>query len=151
MPFSGSSGAWKRLAPLDPPLKVTAPCPRLIRICVYLQNLKTIISAQIIFKKCMQILTCIGKLYHRFQQNVPESESRQFDRLRLRLRLLARRHDSGRLRLRLRLRLRTPGSAPRTRSLCAPRQSTQLFSFLEVILKVPGHPTSASGVKRYTK
>ena len=36
--------------------------------------------------------------------NVPESESRQFFRLRLRLRLLARYHDSGRLRLRLRLR-----------------------------------------------
>ena len=29
----------------------------------------------------MQILPCIGNLYHRFKQNVPESESRQFDRL----------------------------------------------------------------------
>ena len=55
----------------------------------------------------MQIIPCIGKFYDRFKQNVPESESRQFDRLRLRLRLLARCHDSGRLRLRLRL--RTPG------------------------------------------
>ena len=49
-------------------------------------------------KKCMQILSCIGKLYHIFKQNVPESESRQFDRLRLRI--LARCHDYGRLRLR---------------------------------------------------
>ena len=72
---------------------------RLIRICAYLQNLKTI-SAQIISKKCMQNVTCIGKIYHRFKQNVPESESRQFGRLRLRL--LARCHDSGRLRLRTR-------------------------------------------------
>ena len=53
---------------------------------------------------------CIGILYHRFKQNVPESESRQFDRHRLRLRLLARCHDSGRHRLRLRLRLRTPAT-----------------------------------------
>ena len=56
----------------------------------------------------MQIVLYIDKLYHRFKQNVPESESRQFDRLRLRL--LARCQNSGRLRLRLRLRLRTPGS-----------------------------------------
>ena len=65
-------------------------------------------SAQSISKKGMRILPCIGELYHRFKQNVLESESRQFDRLRLRLRLLARCHDSGRLQLRLRLRLRTP-------------------------------------------
>ena len=50
-------------------------------------------------QKCTQILLCKGKLYHRFKQNVPESESRQFDRLRLRL--LARCHDSGRHRFRL--------------------------------------------------
>ena len=41
-------------------------------ICVYLQNLKTI-SPQIIPKKYVQILPCIGKLYYRFKQNVPES------------------------------------------------------------------------------
>ena len=28
-------GAWPRLAPLHPPLKIMAPHPRLIRICVY--------------------------------------------------------------------------------------------------------------------
>ena len=100
MPFSGALGAWPCLAPLGPPLKVMAPRSRLICLCVYLQNLKTI-SAQVISKKCMQILHRIGKLYHRFKQNVPESESRQFGRLRLRLRLLARCHDSGGLRLRL--------------------------------------------------
>ena len=49
-----------------------------------------------------------AKYFHIFKQNVPVSESRQFDRLRPRLRLLARCHDSGRLRLRLRLRFRTP-------------------------------------------
>ena len=65
------------------------------------------IYAQIISKKCMQILPCIDKLYGRLK-NIPESESRQFYRLRHRLRLLAHCHDSGRLRLRLRLRLRTP-------------------------------------------
>ena len=43
----------------------------------------------------------MGKLYHRFKQNFPESESRRFDRLRLRLRLLACCHDWGRLRLRI--------------------------------------------------
>ena len=48
------------------------------------------------------------QIYHRFKQNVLESESRQFGRLRLRLGLLASCHDSGRLRLRLRS--RTPGS-----------------------------------------
>ena len=63
-----------------------SPSPRLTRICVYLQNLKTI-SAQIISKKCMQILPCKGKLYHRLKQNVLGSKSSQFDRLRLRLRL----------------------------------------------------------------
>ena len=62
----------------------------------YKYNLKTISAAQIISKKCMQTLPNIGKLYHRFKQNVLESESRQFDRLKL----LARCHDSGRLRLR---------------------------------------------------
>ena len=61
-----------------------------------------------LFPKSACKFQCIGELYHRFKQNVSESESRQFDRLRLRLRLLARSHDSGRLRLRLRLRLRTP-------------------------------------------
>ena len=66
--------AWPRLAPFDAPLKVMDPRPRLIRISVYLHNLKTI-SAKIISKKCMQILPCIGKLYHRFNQNAPESES----------------------------------------------------------------------------
>ena len=64
----GGGGAWLRLAPLDMPLKGLAPRLRLTRICVlYIQNLKTI-SAQIIFKKCMQNLPCIGKLYHRFKQ-----------------------------------------------------------------------------------
>ena len=99
---------WSRLASLDSPLKVMAPRPWLIRISVYLHNLKTI-SAHIISKKCMQIIPYIGKLYHRFEKSVPESESRQFDQLRLRLRLLSRYHDSRRLRLRLRPRLRTPG------------------------------------------
>ena len=51
---------------------------------------------------------CKGKLYHRLKKNIPESESRQLDRLRLRLWLLARCHDSGRLRLRLGHRLHTP-------------------------------------------
>ena len=55
-------------------------------------------SAQIISKRCMQILICIGKLYHRFKQNVPESEPRQFDLLRL----LAHCPRSRRFRLRLR-------------------------------------------------
>ena len=48
----------------------------------------------------LQSLPCIGELYRRFKQNVPELESRQFDGLLLTLRLLARCHDSGRLRLR---------------------------------------------------
>ena len=90
-----------RLASLDSPLKVMAPRSWLICISVYLQNLKTI-SAQIVSKKCIQIIPYIVKLYHRFKQNVPESDSRQSDRLRLRLWLLARCHDSRRLRLRLR-------------------------------------------------
>ena len=80
-----------------------------------LQNLKTI-YAQIISNKCIQALPCIDKLGHRFKQNVPESESRQFGRLRPRLRLLARCQDSERLRLRLRHRLRTP--YPKERLLC---------------------------------
>ena len=42
----------------------------------------------------MQTLPCIGELYHRFKQNVPESELRQFDRLQLRLLLLAGDSDS---------------------------------------------------------
>ena len=48
-----------------------------------------------LFPKSTCKFQCIGELYHRFKQNVSESESRQFDRLRLRLRLLARSHDSG--------------------------------------------------------
>ena len=63
----------------------------------------------------MQILLCIGELYYRFKQNVPASESRQFDRLRLRLRLQARCHDTGRLRLQLRI--RTPESDPMVTAL----------------------------------
>ena len=80
----GPFGAWTRLAPLALLLKVKTPRPRLIRLCVYLQNLKTK-ALQIISKKCMQIFLCIGKLYPGFKQNVPETGSRQFDRLRLRL------------------------------------------------------------------
>ena len=101
-------GTWQRSATLDPLLKVIAPSPRLIRMraCMPTELKKTVFE-QIISKKCMKILSYIGKLYRKFKQTVPESESRQFDRLRLRLRLLARRHDSGRLWLRLRLRLRT--------------------------------------------
>ena len=109
-------GGWDdRVWPLES-VFVMAPRPRLIRICVYLQNLKTV-SAQIISKKCMQISPCIGKVYHIFKQNVPESESRQFDRLRLRLRLLARCQDTGRLRHRFRLRAptqnNTAGQSPK--------------------------------------
>ena len=101
--FRALLGAWPRLTPLDPHLKVMPPWPRLIGryICAYLLNLKDNVCT-FFPKKCMQILPCIGELYYRFKQSVPESESRQFGRLRLRL--LARCHDSGRLRL------RTPGS-----------------------------------------
>ena len=112
--FRRFGGAWPRFAPVDPPFKAMAPHPRLIRICVYTiydiyehSIIQKSISPQSISKKCMQILLCMCKLYHRFKQNAPESESRQFGRPRLRLRLLARCHDSGRLQLRLRL--RTPG------------------------------------------
>ena len=38
--FGRFGGAWPRLVPLDPALKVMAPRPRLIGICVYLLNLK---------------------------------------------------------------------------------------------------------------
>ena len=56
------------------------PPPVKTYMCTYLENLKTI-SAQIITKKCMRILPCKGKSYHRFKYNVSESESRQFDQL----------------------------------------------------------------------
>ena len=46
----GRFGGRTAFAPLDSPLKVMAPRPRLMRICVHLQNLKTI-SALIISKK----------------------------------------------------------------------------------------------------
>ena len=52
--FSGALGTWPRWAPLDPPLRVMAPRPRLIRISVCLQNLKTI-SAQIISKSACKL------------------------------------------------------------------------------------------------
>ena len=102
-------GGMSAFNPLGPPLNAMAP--RLPFMYTYicnrcLHNLKTT-SAHITSKKCLQILPCVGKLYHRCKRNVPESESRQFGRLRFRLRLLARCHDSWRLRLRLRL--RTPG------------------------------------------
>ena len=65
----------------------------------------------------MQIFPYIGKLYHKLQQNVPESESRHFDRLRLRLRL----------------RLRTPGSndANGTLSISFSQIYDLLFQFLK--------------------
>ena len=115
VPFSGALGGGGGDAYVWPPWMslwrswLTSPHHWLIRRCIYLQILKTI-SEEIISKKYMQILPCIGNLYHRFQQNVPESESRQFDRLRLRL--LARCHDSRLLRLQLRLRI--PGSILKT-------------------------------------
>ena len=45
----GRFAGMAAFGPLDPPLNVMAPRPRLIRICVYLQNFKTI-SSQIISK-----------------------------------------------------------------------------------------------------
>ena len=54
VPFSGVLGAWPRWAPLDPPLRVMAPRPRLIRISVCLKNLKTK-SAQIISKRVCKL------------------------------------------------------------------------------------------------
>ena len=105
------SGAWGGgmlcLVPLKAPLKVMAPRPRLICGLCMPAEFKDDICIEY-FQKCMRILICKCKLYHRFKQNIPESESRQFDRLRLRLRLPARCHDSGRLRFRLGHRLHTP-------------------------------------------
>ena len=91
VPFFRHLGGMAALGPLDPPFKVMAPRPRLIRIYVYLQSTYTIydipVPTQITteddicteyLKKWMQILACIGKVYHRFKQNVSELESRQF-------------------------------------------------------------------------
>ena len=100
--FGGHGRAW---SPVNPPLKIKDLYPCLMCTFVSPQNLNAI-SVQIISKKCKQMLPYIGKLcvistYHRFKQNVPEPELREFGRRRLQLRLLARCHDSGRLRLRL--------------------------------------------------
>ena len=91
MPFSGALGGMAEFGPLGSAFKGHGSRPRLNTYMCRPRELKDDIC-KIIFKKYMQILSCIGKLCHIFKQNVPQSESRQFDRLRLRL--LTRCYDS---------------------------------------------------------
>ena len=102
---SGTLGGMAAFGPHVSTFKGDCSPPPVKTICVIIYRIWLRYLHRLFTRKGMKIHPCIEKLHRGCQQNVPESESRQFDWLWL----LVRCHDSGWIRLQLRLRLRTPG------------------------------------------
>ena len=126
MPFSGALWDMTAFDPLAYRFEGHgSPLPFNRYMCIPPEFKKTM-SAQIISKKCMQILPCIGELYHRYKQNVPESKSRQLDRLRLRLLARCRDSDSD----------SSSDSTPRLPTILGGKRSSQVSVMLDVWTKM---------------
>ena len=84
VPFPGALGGMVAFGPLGFAFEgYGSPPPVNSYMCIPTEFKDDICTDY--FQKCMQIVSCKGKLYHRIKQNAPESEYRQSDRLRLRL------------------------------------------------------------------